>query len=127
MCSPRTGKKRQRDLGGFIFDIPEVLLSESNSGKKSAAGALGASIAGLSVKELKLPALVTGILNDMEDGNMGGLIGKAALVLPFAFVILPVVLMTIEARANRIYKVYVLFKIMCCFTCMKSECTGINI
>lgn len=96
----------ESDLGGFIFDIPEGLLSESNSGKKSAAGALGASIAGLSVKELKPPALVTGILNDMEDGNMGGLIGKAALVLPFAFIILPIVLMTIASRANKIYKIY---------------------
>lgn len=93
-------------FSGFFFDFPAGLFEETASGTKSEGNLTFAAVDGLTVETLKLPSLIKGIINNILNDNIAGVIGTAVAVLPFAFVVIPVVAAIFSVRANKVYKIY---------------------
>lgn len=93
-----------KGFGMFVFDIPEGLLT---AGDKVSEEFFGECLVdGLTPVTVEVPALIANIVNDIFNENYFGLITTGLMLLPFLFIVVPVLLNIIVAKANTVFQVY---------------------
>ncbi|MBQ3150137.1 MAG: hypothetical protein IJB86_02700 [Clostridia bacterium] len=94
------------DVNQFIFELPEGLLKDSNSGKISSADVPFGWVEGLSAREVKLPRTVKKIVNAIMTDDFTSLIGTVLWLLPFAFIAVPILISIVSSRLQDVYDIY---------------------
>lgn len=94
------------DINEFIFEFPQGLLKDSKSGKISSDDAAYNRVEGLAARGVKLPRTIKKIVNAIMNEDFGSLITTVLFILPFAFIVIPILISIVSSRLQDVYDVY---------------------